>query len=300
MKSFMHAKTIPNQVTVAVGKLSHTGKSTFLPELEYLKSILPESQWKNIKLTLTSPSWYHFRYGPKKAYLPGVYASDDEYFADLAKAYQTELQILYDAGLRNAQVDDPNLAYFCSESMLEGWKNDPENFQTAEQQLDAYIKFYNECFGKRPKDFHLGIHLCRGNYMGSKHFSEGAYDRIATKLFNDLNVSTYYLEYDTPRAGGFEPLKYLPKDKNVVVGVVTSKFPELEDKAEMVGRVRKAAEFIAQGTGRSVEEALGQLSVSPQCGFASHAEGNQLEMEDMRRKLKLVRAVADEIWPGEP
>lgn len=316
VQSFMHAKTIPNQVTVATGKLSHTGKSTFLPELEFMKSILPESQWGSIKLTLTSPSWYvvlsthmptepsltrfryHFRYGPKKAYLKGVYENDDEYFADLAKAYQTELKILYDAGLRNAQIDDPNLAYFCSESMLEGWKNDPENFQTADEQLDAYIKFYNACV-VREKDFHMGIHLCRGNYMGSKHFSEGAYDRIATKLFNDLNVSTYYLEYDTPRAGGFEPLKHLPTDKNVVLGVVTSKFAELEDKQEMVDRIYKAADYMAEGSGQSREEALQRISVSPQCGFASHAEGNSLTSEDMRSKLELVRSIADAIWPGE-
>ena len=132
----MHAKTIPNQVTVATGKLSHTGTSTFLPELQYLQSILPKDQHNRIKLTLTSPSWYHFRYGPNKAYLKGVYSSDDEYFADLAKAYQAELKILYDAGLRNAQVDDPNLAYFCSEQMLEGWAKDSENFQTADEQLD--------------------------------------------------------------------------------------------------------------------------------------------------------------------
>ncbi|KAK4632251.1 hypothetical protein CLAFUW4_03652 [Fulvia fulva] len=299
VKSFMHAKTIPNQVTVATSKLSHTGTSTFLPELQYLQSILPRDQHNRIKLTLTSPSWYHFRYGPNKAYLPGVYASDDEYFADLAKAYQTELKILYDAGLRNAQVDDPNLAYFCSEQMLQGWGKDPENFQTADEQLDAYIRFYNACF-ERPADFHLGIHLCRGNYMGSKHFSEGAYDRIASKLFNELNVSTYYLEYDTPRAGGFEPLKHLPKDKNVVVGVVTSKFAELEDKKDMVDRVYKAATYIAKGSGQTVEQALNRLSVSPQCGFASHAEGNSLEIEDMRKKLQLVRAIADEVWKGEP
>jgi methionine synthase II (cobalamin-independent) len=258
---------------------------------------------------------YHFRYGPKKAYTKGTYANDDEYFADVAKAYQTELKILYDAGLRNAQVDDPNLACksrklqavatdlliiadFCSEAMLEGWKNDPENFHTADEQFDAYMKFYNACF-ERPSDFHLGIHLCRGNYLGSKHFSEGAYDRIASKLFNNLNVSTYYLEYDTPRAGGFEPLKDLPKNKNVVVGVVTSKFPELENQKEMVDRVYKAADFIAQGGGDR-KAALQRLSVSPQCGFASHAEGNALGYEDMRNKLKLVRAIADEIWPGEP
>ena len=267
--------------------------------LTYVDSTGSVNEQQNIKLTLTSPSWYHFRYGPNKAYTKGTYANDEEYFADLAKAYQTELKILYDAGLRNGQVDDPNLAYFCSESMLEGWKNDPENFQTADEQLDAYLKFYNACF-ERPADFHLGIHLCRGNYVGSKHFSEGAYDRIATKLFNNLNVSTYYLEYDTPRAGGFEPLKYLPKDKNVVVGVVTSKFPELEDQKEMVERVYKAADYVAEGSKQSREEALQRLSVSPQCGFASHAEGNSLGYEDMRKKLKLIRAIADEIWPGQP
>ncbi|KXS94621.1 hypothetical protein AC578_10640 [Pseudocercospora eumusae] len=299
VKSFMHAKTIPNQVTVATGKLSHTGKSTFLPELKYLQSILPKDEHHKIKLTLTSPSWYHFRYGPKKAYTKGTYNNDDEYFADLARAYQTELKILYEAGLRNAQVDDPNLAYFCSEAMLKGWKEDKENFQTADEQLDAYIKFYNACF-ERPADFQLGIHLCRGNYLGSKHFSEGAYDAIARKLFNDLNVSTYYLEYDTPRAGGFEPLKYLPRNKNVVVGVVTSKFPELENQKEMVDRVYKAAEYIAEGSGQTREQALDQLSVSPQCGFASHAEGNSLGYEDMRKKLQLVRSIADEIWPGQP
>ncbi|KAK3644240.1 hypothetical protein LTR56_009777 [Elasticomyces elasticus] len=299
VKSFMHAKTVPNSVTVATGKIKHTGTSSFLPEFEYLKTLVPKDQWSNIKLTLTSPSWYHFRYGPKKAYVDGVYQSDEEYFNDVAQAYQKELQILYDAGLRNGQVDDPNLAYFCSEAMLEGWKNDKENFQTSDEQLDAYIKFYNACL-KRPDDFHMGIHLCRGNYIGGNHFSEGAYDRIAAKLFNNLDVSTYYLEYDTPRAGGFEPLKSLPKNKNVVLGVVTSKFPKLEDHKEMVERVYKAADYVAEGSGQSREEALQRLCVSPQCGFASHAEGNPLGYEDMRKKLQLVRGVADTVWPGQP
>ncbi|KAL9055585.1 MAG: hypothetical protein Q9162_003482 [Coniocarpon cinnabarinum] len=110
VKSFMHAKQVPNQVTVAVGKVSHTGTSSYMPEFEYMKTLVPQDQWSNIKLTLASPSWYHFRYGPKKAYVNNAYDNDDEYFADVAKAYQTELKILYDAGLRNAQVDDPNLA----------------------------------------------------------------------------------------------------------------------------------------------------------------------------------------------
>lgn len=113
-------------------------------------------------------------------------------------------------------------------------------------------------------------------------------------------ANRYYLEYDTPRAGGFEPLKYLPKNKNVVVGVVTSKFPDLEDQNEMVDRVYKAADYVAEGSNQSRKEALQRLSVSPQCGFASHAEGNALGYEDMRKKLQLVRAIANQVWPGEP
>lgn len=183
--------------------------------------------------------------------------------------------------------------------MIEGWKQDPANTRTIDELFDAYIAFYNECF-KRPADMHLGIHLCRGNFVNSRHFSEGGYDRIATKLFNELNADTYYLEYDTARAGGFEPLKELPKSKTVILGVITSKFPKLEDKEEMKARIHKAAEFVAQGSGESKEQALKRLGVSPQCGFASHEDGNLLEYDDMVKKLQLVRQIADEVWPGEP
>ncbi|KAI4151134.1 MAG: hypothetical protein LQ340_003678 [Diploschistes diacapsis] len=126
--------------------------------------------------------------------------------------------------------------------MLAGWKEDKENFQTAEQQFDAYVRFYNAYF-ERPADMRLGIHLCRGNYIDSRHFSEGAYDKIARSKFTNLNVNTFFLEYDTPRPGGFEPLKFLPKDKNCVLGVVTSKFPQLEDQREMVKGVYRAADL---------------------------------------------------------
>jgi methionine synthase II (cobalamin-independent) len=108
------------------------------------------------------------------------------------------------------------------------------------------------------------------------------------------------LEYDTPRAGGFEPLKELPKNKNVILGVITSKFPELEDQKKVVDRVNEAGDFIAQGSDQSREEALQRVGVSPQCGFASHAEGNSLTHDDMKKKLQLVRSIADEIWPGQP
>lgn len=188
---------------------------------------------------------------------------------------------------------------FCDEKMLASWKQDPLNKNSADETFAKYIKLYNDAVSKRPADFHVGIHICRGNFVGSRHFSEGGYDRIATKLFKELNVDTYYLEYDTARAGGFEPLKELPKNKNVILGVVTSKFPQLEDKEEMKKRVYQAAEFVAQGNGITPKEALNQLGVSPQCGFASHREGNAIDHQGMINKLKLVREIANDIWPGE-
>lgn len=184
--------------------------------------------------------------------------------------------------------------------MLAGWAADSLNTKTPDQLLDEYIRLYNSCISKRPADFHVGVHICRGNFVNSRHFSEGGYDRIAKKLFQDLEVDTYYLEYDTPRAGGFEPLKSLPENKNAILGVITSKFSKLEDVEEMKARVYQAADFVAEGNGDSRQEALKRLGVSPQCGFASHSEGNSVKKDDMVRKLELVRKLADSIWPGEP
>ncbi|KAK4952530.1 hypothetical protein LTR10_009336 [Elasticomyces elasticus] len=310
--AFMEEGHVPGETVICDGKISHTGKSSYIGQFEYLKSIVPKEKHGDIKMTLAAPNWYHLRYKEGKAYPKDVYSSDKEYFADIAEAYRTELKILYDAGLRNVQVDDPNLAYFCSDKMIEGWNDDSANTKSIDDLFDEYISFYNDCF-KRPSDMHLGIHLCRGkflhpirvaaadvrrgNFVNSRHFSEGGYDRIARKLFQELNVSTYYLEYDTSRAGGFEPLKELPKNKNVILGLVTSKFPKLEDKEEMKERIYKAAEFVAAGSGESKDEALQRLGVSPQCGFASHEDGNLLEYEDMVAKLKLVRSIANE---GDP
>ncbi|EME49498.1 hypothetical protein DOTSEDRAFT_68308 [Dothistroma septosporum NZE10] len=299
LAAFLEEEKVPGESVICVGKISHTGQSSYISQYEYLKKITPSERHGEIKLTLAAPNWYHLRYREGKAYPKDVYASDEDYFADIAAAYRKELEILYEAGVRNVQVDDPNLAYFCSEKMIEGWEKDSANTRSIDDLFDAYISFYNDCF-KRPADMHLGIHLCRGNFVNSRHFSEGGYDRIATKLFNDLDASTYYLEYDTSRAGGFEPLKSLPKNKNVILGVITSKFPELEDKEKMKQRIYKAAEFVAAGSGRSQEDALKQLGVSPQCGFASHEDGNLLGYQDMVKKLQLVREIADDVWPGEP
>ncbi|KAK7744676.1 hypothetical protein SLS53_003565 [Cytospora paraplurivora] len=290
--AFTEAGHKPGESVVCVGKIRHVG-STYADQWNYLKQLLPPEYVKEAKLTLPAPEWYHLRYQTGKAYPQDVYANDDEYFADIAKAYQAELKVLYDAGCRNVTIDDPNLAY----KMLQGFRDAGED---SEALFDSYIRLYNDCISQRPDDLHVGLHLCRGNFAYSRHFSEGGYGRIASKLFNEINVDTYFLEYDTDRAGGFEPLKELPPYKNVILGVITSKFPELEDLEKLRERVFQAADFVASGAGQTRDEALQRIGVSPQCGFASHHLGNSVTMEDMFNKLSLVRKLADSIWPGEP
>ncbi|KAI6500457.1 hypothetical protein MCOR11_002768 [Pyricularia oryzae] len=294
-------KVMPGDSVIAGAKLSHSKDKckSNLHELKLVQEKTPKEEWGNIKLTMITPAWFHMRYKQGRAYTPEAYANDAEYFADVAKVYQDELQQLYDAGLRNVQFDDPGLAYFCSQKFREGWAEDKDNIGEVDDLLDAYIKLYNDSIAKLPSDMHTGVHLCRGNFIGGRHFSEGSYDVIAKKLFQNLHVNTFYLEYDTQRAGGFEPLKYLPKDKNVVVGVISTKLPGLEDKDEVKRRIHQAADFVAEGSGQTREEALKRISVSPQCGFSTHESGYPLSIDEEKAKLKLVRDIADEIW-GEP
>lgn len=291
-------KVMPGDSVIAGSKLYWSPERSVsnLHELKLLQESLPGTTGK---ITIITPSWFHMRYKQGKAYTPEAYANDSEYFKGVAQVYQAELDALYKAGLRNVQFDDPNMAYFCSTSFRKGWEEDKDNIGTVDDLLDAYIKLYNDCISKVPADMHTGIHLCRGNFIGGRHFAEGSYDIIAKKLFENLNVNTFYLEYDTERAGGFEPLKFLPKNKNVVVGVISTKLRELEDKDAIKERIYKAADFVAAGSGETREEALKRVCVSPQCGFSTHESGYPLSFEDQKNKLSLVRQVADEIW-GEP
>jgi len=201
----------PGETVLCTGKIKHVG-STYVDQWNYLKNLLPKERQHEAKLTMAAPNWYHLRYKTGRAYPKEVYATDAEYFADIAKAYRAELKILYDNGLRNVQIDDPNLACmlysplppyiltqvpdFCSEKMLAGFKADGED---SDALLDAYIKLYNDCVSERPSDMHVGVHLCRGNFVGGRHFSEGGYDAIATKLFRNLNVE--YVALLLPKLG---------------------------------------------------------------------------------------------------
>ncbi|KAH9949136.1 hypothetical protein B0H21DRAFT_729685 [Amylocystis lapponica] len=277
---------------ICESKIKRT-KAFYIEQYESLKAITAPEEHKNIKITICAPEWFHLRHGPH-AYPKDVYKNDDEYFADIAVAYQAEIKELYAAGCRNIQFDDPLLAYFCAESMLTGMEARGIDHAAL---LETYVRAYNDCLKGRPADMTVGLHLCRGNFKDGVHFSEGGYDRIAIKLFHEINVDCYYLEYDTDRAGSFEPLRFLPKNKSVVLGLISSKLPKLEDKAELVKRVHDAAEVIASGAEpRSKEEALNQICISPQCGFASHAEGNLVTEDDTRRKLELTVETARAIW----
>ncbi|PCH33715.1 UROD/MetE-like protein [Wolfiporia cocos MD-104 SS10] len=268
-------------------------KGVHTEDFKFLKTLVPPEDVKHIKVTICGPTWMHLRHGSEHTYDPTVYGSDAEYFADLIRAYREEIEELYELGCRNVQFDDPTFAFFCAESMIAGMEQAGVDHEAL---LNMYISVYNDILQGRPEDLLVGLHTCRGNYRGM-HYSEGGIDRIARQLFNDLNIDCYYLEYDTARSGGLEPLAHLPLNKVVVLGLVTTKSGEPESIATLKARVEEAAEIIARGSPeRSKADALNQLCLGPQCGFASVFEGNPITEEEERRKLELVVGAANAIW----
>ncbi|KJA29413.1 hypothetical protein HYPSUDRAFT_61442 [Hypholoma sublateritium FD-334 SS-4] len=295
--NMMHAAGIEEAETIyCSGKIKRT-RPFYLDEFLYLKSLVPPEDVKHIKLTICSPSWFHQRHGSDLTYDLSVYKNDDEYFDDLAKAYREELRELYDLGCRHIQIDDPTFCYFCNESMIVGMEKAGVDHEAL---LDTYIRAINVITEGRPDDLIMSLHMCRGNYKGGIHYSEGGYGRIAIKLFNTLDVDVFYLEYDTERAGDFTPLKQLPLGKVVVLGLVTTKNPKLESAQELKARVNEAVEALCQGNlKRSRDVALDQLAISTQCGFASVWEGNPLTEEDQRKKLSVLVETARQLWPDD-
>lgn len=279
---------------VCEGKIKRH-ESPYLDNWKLLRDSVPKQQWAACKFTMPPPCYFHLRLAKGKCYSAEAYSNDDDFFTDLAAAYQQEIQALYAEGLRNLQIDDPTLAYFCSDEMIESLKAEGED---PEALFARYLKAHNDCISKRPADMHVGLHICRGNFSKSMHFSEGSYERIAERFFSTLDYDTFFLEYDNERSGGFEPLRYLPRGKNVVLGVVTTKDPALEDKESVKKRVREAARIVADGQAISVDEAMESIGISPQCGFASVAVGaDGMTEERMFAKLNLVQELAKELWP---
>jgi 5-methyltetrahydropteroyltriglutamate--homocysteine methyltransferase len=211
-----------------------------------------------------------------------VYPDLDEFWADIETAYSAEVRGLYELGCRYLQLDDTALAFLTDDdhrAQLAEGGGDPEH------QHEVYIAAINRVLADRPEDFAVTVHICRGNHASGWQAS-GGYDPIAEALFSDLDVDGYFLEYDSDRAGSFEPLRFVPPGKQVVLGLITSKGPELESKDDLKRRIDEAAHYVP----------LEQLSLSPQCGFASTEQGNKLTYDEQRAKLNLVVETADEVW----
>jgi len=265
----------PPRVTVT-GKLRHV-QDIQTADFKFLRSVATRTP----KVTIPSPTMVHFR-GGRKGIDITAYPDLDEFFEDLAQVYRDEVASLYAAGCRYIQLDDTNLAYLC----------DPQiRAQTKERGEDpnalphAYASLINAVIDGRPSDLTIAIHLCRGN-MQSAWVAEGGYEPVADALFNELHVDAYFLEYDDARSGSFEPLRFVPGDKVIVLGLVTTKTPALEAVADITARINEAARYVP----------LDRLCLSPQCGFASTVQGNQITEADQWAKLERILEVTRQVW----
>ena len=237
---------------------------------------------KNVpKLTIPSPSMVHYR-GGAAAIDPEVYPSTDEFWADLTSAYADQVRAMGELGCTYLQFDDTSLAYL----------NDPRQREQmaqagadAEHLHESYIRHINEALAGRPEGMAVTTHMCRGNFRSS-WVAEGGYDFVAEALFGELGVDGFFMEWDDERSGGFEPLRFVPEGKVVVLGLVTTKRGDLETKDELKRRVEEASRYVD----------VDQLCLSPQCGFSSTVEGNALTYEEEVAKLRLVVETAEEIW----
>ena len=237
---------------------------------------------QTVKVTLPGPCVLHF-FGGAGNISKVVYDDLDLFWDDIVDAYINELAALDDAGCEYVQLDETALAKFSDPKIQAALEARGDNWQDL---LKLYASVINRVVADKPADMRIGMHLCRGNKQ-SYWQAEGSYDLVADTLFNEVNADCYFLEYDTPRAGDFAPLKYLPKNKTAILGLVSTKTPELESKDDLKKRIEEAA-AIAD---------LDNLALSPQCGFASDHHGNQLSLDDQIAKLRLVVETAAEIWP---
>ena len=270
------------EVDFAPPRLSVTGKLRHVKDIqrddfEFVQSHTNQTP----KMTIPSPTMVHFR-GGRKAIDIEAYPDLDQFFEDLAQCYREEIDSLYQAGSRYIQMDDTNLAYLCDPQIREDARQRGED---PNELPRTYAQLINSVIDGRPDDLTISVHLCRGNFR-SAWVAEGSYEPVAEILFNEMNVDAYFLEYDDERSGDFAPLRFVPADKTVVLGLVTTKVGELEPQQELIERVREAAHYIP----------LENMCLSPQCGFSSTVHGNEITHDEQWRKLELVVNTAREIW----
>jgi len=268
-----------------VDKVKHV-KDIQRADFEYLKSEVDKLGNGAVgKVTIPSPTMLHFRGGRAGISREHYPELDPVFYDDVATAYGDELRSLAAAGCTYVQMDDTNLAYLCDEKMREAARqrgDDPNELP------HRYAWFINKVVAQKPAGMTLAMHLCRGNFK-STHAAAGNYEPVAEALLSEMNLDAYFLEYDDERSGDFRPLRFLPKGKLVVLGLVTTKFGEMETKDALKRRIDEAAKYAP----------LEQLALSPQCGFSSTVHGNNIAVEAQRSKLRLVVETADEVWGGK-
>jgi 5-methyltetrahydropteroyltriglutamate--homocysteine methyltransferase len=244
---------------------------------KYLASVTQRTP----KLCIPSPTILHMR-GGRDAIDRQAYPDMEGFYADLAQVYREEIRALADLGCTYLQLDDPNLAYLCDEKMREGVRHIGED---PNQLPRTYARLINECLKDRPDNMTVCMHICRGNFR-SAWAAQGGYDPVAEILFNEFKLDGFFLEYDSPRAGTFSPLRFVPRNKKIVLGLVTTKTGDLEKAEDIKRRIDEASRYIP----------LEQLALSPQCGFSSTVLGNNISVEAEIAKLSLVVNVASEVW----
>ena len=261
---------------VVTGKLRRR-KGIATDEFTYVRSLTDRTP----KVTLPSPCSQHF-FRWREGVSEEAYPDLDEFFSDVASVYREELAELGALGATYVQLDDVSLPMLCDANARAGLE--ARGYDLGDI-LHRYVEVVNDSIRGRPDGMVVGMHMCRGNNQG-KWLGEGGYEAVAEEVFNRLELDVFFLEYDSPRAGSFEPLRYMPEDKRVVLGLVTTKTPELEPPDELKRRIDEASRFIP----------LDRLSLSPQCGFASTAPGNPVTPADQEAKLALVVGVARSVW----
>ena len=260
-----------------IGKL---GSYSTHPMIEHFKFVQSHTK-QTPKMTIPSPSSLHFRYG-RSAVPEAIYPDMADFYRDLGQSYRKAVRAFADAGCRYIQLDEVNFTYLCDPALRQ---QVTERGDDPNKLPHDYAKMINAAISDVPADMMTAMHLCRGNFQ-STFVASGGYEPVAEILFNEINIQAYFMEYDTDRAGGFEPLRFVPKGKTVVLGLVTSKSGTLESKDELKRRIDQASKYIS----------LDQLCLSPQCGFASTEEGNILAEDEQWAKLRMIVELADEVW----
>ena len=264
-----------------VGKVDFSENHPFVKHFKFLKEHAGDTP---VKLTIPSPSMLHLiTQVREKNYVPIERYKDNEalFYDDVVKAYRKALQCFYDLGCRNIQLDDTSWGEFCALDKREAYE--ARGFDLEKIARD-YVDVLNRVIEWKPEDLVVNMHICRGNFR-STWFSSGGYEPVAKTLFGHCRVDGFFLEYDSDRAGDFTPLRYI-KDQKVVLGLITSKSGDLEDKGEVISRIKEASQYVP----------LEQLCLSPQCGFSSTEEGNILTIEAQWDKLKLIDEIVHEVW----